>query len=143
MAGVFEQFPYTNFHDLNLDWILQTVKEALNEIGASGEVITNLTNKVNAAGDDIKALQVLSNELKTELQNVANGDYVELYLSSLISWIDNNVQQLVSKIVKYVAFEIDDTGHFIAYIPDTWKFLTFDTIVDTANPNYGHLVLEW
>lgn len=24
---VFENFPYTNFHDLNLDWILNKVKE--------------------------------------------------------------------------------------------------------------------
>ena len=27
--GAFEQFPYTNFHDLNLDWILQTTKNML------------------------------------------------------------------------------------------------------------------
>lgn len=26
--GLFEQFPYTNFHDLNLDWIIQKIKEA-------------------------------------------------------------------------------------------------------------------
>ena len=26
--GLFEQFPYTNYHDLNLDWIIQKVKEA-------------------------------------------------------------------------------------------------------------------
>lgn len=25
--GVFEQFPYTNFHDLNLDWIVSKIKE--------------------------------------------------------------------------------------------------------------------
>ena len=24
--GVFEQFPYSNFHDLNLDWILSEIK---------------------------------------------------------------------------------------------------------------------
>ena len=26
--GVFEQFPYANFHELNLDWVLKKVKEA-------------------------------------------------------------------------------------------------------------------
>ena len=26
--GLFEHFPYTNYHDLNLDWIVQKVKEA-------------------------------------------------------------------------------------------------------------------
>lgn len=29
--GVFEHFPYTNFHDLNLDWILEKMKEVLAE----------------------------------------------------------------------------------------------------------------
>lgn len=27
MAGLFENFPYTNFHRANLDWVLKTVKE--------------------------------------------------------------------------------------------------------------------
>ena len=30
--GLFEQFPYANFHELNLDWILKKIKE-LNEMG--------------------------------------------------------------------------------------------------------------
>lgn len=25
--GLFEQFPYANFHELNLDWILDTLKQ--------------------------------------------------------------------------------------------------------------------
>ena len=36
--GIFEQFPYTNFHDLNLDWILratQSMDKKLNEFVAS------------------------------------------------------------------------------------------------------------
>ena len=30
--GLFENFPYTNFHELNLDWILSTIKKLDNEI---------------------------------------------------------------------------------------------------------------
>lgn len=30
--GIFENFPYTNFHELNLDWILSTIKELDSEI---------------------------------------------------------------------------------------------------------------
>lgn len=36
--GIFEQFPYTNFHDLNLDWILKKILEmdkTLQEVIAS------------------------------------------------------------------------------------------------------------
>lgn len=25
--GFFDQFPYTNFHDLNLDWMIEKIKE--------------------------------------------------------------------------------------------------------------------
>lgn len=25
--GLFDQFPYTNFHDLNLDWMIEKIKE--------------------------------------------------------------------------------------------------------------------
>lgn len=39
--GLFEQFPYTNFHELNLDWLLQKVKQ--------------LDSKVDSFEDDIKA----------------------------------------------------------------------------------------
>ena len=31
---MFENFPYTNFHDLNMDWILQKVKELAAEFVA-------------------------------------------------------------------------------------------------------------
>ena len=30
--GVFEQFPYVNFHELNLDWVLDKIKELQNVI---------------------------------------------------------------------------------------------------------------
>jgi hypothetical protein len=53
--GVFEQFPYTNTHDLNLDWILKTMRECvaqvvefaktLETIPATYETKDNITNK--------------------------------------------------------------------------------------------------
>ena len=30
--GMFDHFPYTNFHELNLDWIISAVKELLIEV---------------------------------------------------------------------------------------------------------------
>ena len=142
-VGVFEQFPYTNFHDLNLDWILQEVKKALEVLGEGSEKIDALTTRVTEAENEIQALKIISESIKDELKSIENGDYVHLYLNSISNWIDSNLQQMVAKIVKFVAFEIDDSGCFIAIIPDTWDFLEFDTITDTTNENYGHLVLEW
>jgi hypothetical protein len=50
---------------------------------------------------------------------------------------------MVSKIVKYVAFGLDETGHFVADIPSSWQFLKFDTDVKIESPTYGHLLLSW
>lgn len=36
---VFENFPYTNFHDLNLDWILNKVKELDEKVNGDFDAI--------------------------------------------------------------------------------------------------------
>lgn len=49
-SGAFgEGFPYTNFHDLNLDWIIKVMKDFFTKYP---EVIETLDNKVNAPLDD-------------------------------------------------------------------------------------------
>ena len=61
--GVFEQFPYTNFHGVNLDWILKMVREHETRITAleSWKVVTDgrldsLENRMDSAESDISAL---------------------------------------------------------------------------------------
>lgn len=39
MFGVYENLPYTNFHEMNLDWIISEIK-ALQEGGAGGTTYT-------------------------------------------------------------------------------------------------------
>ena len=38
--GVFDNFPYTNFHDLNLDWLLQAFKKLQDEWDSFGYEVT-------------------------------------------------------------------------------------------------------
>lgn len=94
-------------------------------------------------GLSIEQLKADVNLIKEELEKVKNGDYVSLYLDSIINWIDKNLQELVARIVKYVSFGLTKDGYFVAYIPPTWEFIQFDTIVDVNSELYGHLVLQW
>lgn len=43
--GAFEQFPYTNFHELNLDWIIEKIKEFKNEIDNIDDNITSIVQE--------------------------------------------------------------------------------------------------
>lgn len=105
---------------------------------------------LNQQGENVNGLITLYNELNTrvtalenEVDDIKNGKYVELYLDSIIAWIDANLQQLVSRIVKFVCFGLSDDGYFTAYIPATWAFLSFDTVATYDDPDYGKLIIKW
>ena len=94
---------------------------------------TNFENTVN------QSLQEMSNTLDA----IKNGEYSEFYDAAIKAYIDQNLQTMVSTIVKYVSFGITKDGYFAAYIPESWDFLSFNTITDETSPLYGHLVLQW
>lgn len=114
------------------------------------ETYNSAVSKFNSLLNSTDGIDAKLQELKTEIQNInkllneiADGNYADLYITQLSNWIDKNLQELVAKIVKFVWFELTDDGHFIAYIPSTWDFITFSTITDYNNPDYGKLALLW
>lgn len=92
---------------------------------------------------DIAQLKTEMEFVQSELEKIKNGGYMSVYIEALAKWIDANLQQMVARIVKYVYFGLTGNGHFAAYIPATWDFLGFDTIMQYDNPMYGHLVMYW
>lgn len=48
--GLFEHFPYTNFHELNLDWLLRMMKELSRRMDAidGGDIATTIANIIQA-----------------------------------------------------------------------------------------------
>lgn len=104
----------------------------------------DMTEYLKQMGITVNQLQEDVKYLKEELEKVKNGDYVSLYLDSIIKWIDENIQELVARIVKYVFFVINDNGHFMACIPYAWDFITFDTGYDDKDEDtFLHLILKW
>ena len=78
----FEQFPYTNFHELNLDWVLNEVKrvsEAVDkwsdEVLAAAKTYTDIKIAAEAERSD-QAILELKQSVETairDFQNVVNG----------------------------------------------------------------------
>jgi len=137
MSGLFENLPYTNFHELNLDWLLKVIKdlaekyEDLNILG----VIADLQAAINGNTRAIERLQA-------RLTALENGEYIENYIPALASWINNNLQELVARIAKFVVFGLTDDGRFYVDIPESWDQVTFSTGYDESKPEeYLHLIL--
>lgn len=55
--GLFEQFPYTNFHGVNLKWILDRMVEFETRLTTAEGKISSLEDRMDTAESDIDALE--------------------------------------------------------------------------------------
>lgn len=96
-------FPYTNFHDLNLDWIIEYVKSTKSEIEDLINQFENLI--VQTTGDSTN--KVMSQNAVTEQLN---------YLSSRINTLNTTVEELTAKLNEDIAnlaeFETETASNF-------------------------------
>ena len=129
-------FPWTDVHNLNIDWVLKVLKQMAEEW-------KELIKQVEGNSADIEEPQKQVADLEKLLEDIKNGDYVDLYLDALQNWIDQNLQNLVANIVKYIWFGLTDDGHFCAHIPKSWDFITFDTNMNYDSDRYGRLLLYY
>lgn len=66
--GVFEHFPYANFHELNISWILDKIKELEDVIGSQ---IVDIVARAGVA-ENAQAIADLSDTVET-VETTANG----------------------------------------------------------------------
>lgn len=96
-------FPYTNFHDLNLDWIIEYVKFAKSEVEDLINQFENII--VQTTGDSTN--KVMSQNAVTEQLN---------YLSSRINTLNTTVEELTAKLNEDIAnlaeFETETASNF-------------------------------
>ena len=103
----------------------------------------DLLTKVVNAGVDYEEVKKELVDIRKEIDEYVNGKLIPEYLKATQDYINNNLIDFVSEIVKYVVFGLSDDGHFVAYIPASWEFIAFDTVVDETSELYGHLLLKW
>jgi len=120
------EFPYTDFHELNLDWIIKNVKE-----------ITREFIELKKQNDNVLSdFEILKN----------NFDELKNYVLS--AFTDDNIRKIIlSYIATMIFVEISDSGYIIYNIPETWSDITFNTteldIKVESQKEYGHLVLSY
>lgn len=120
-SGAFgENFPYSNFHDLNMDWIIKIAKDFLDQY----------TNIQQTIADGLTDLE----EKKTELEGLLDQWY-ETHSSDIANQLASSLQEIRVKLnVALRDFETSadaKTAECLAQIPE--DYTTLANIVATLN----------
>lgn len=124
-------------YQYDLYWLVNQLKQAL----------TNTeTLRLHDIGQDTRldGLDTLTAQLKDATDQLfaklKAGDFTK---DTFLEWVNTNMTDIIHQMVRFVFFGLDDDGHFVAYIPASWDFLHFDTLLDPDKPGYGHLVVYY
>lgn len=124
-------------YQYDLYWLVNQLKQAL----------TNTeTLRLHDIGQDTRldGLDILTAQLKDAtcqlFAKLKAGDFTK---DTFIEWVNTNMTDIIHQMVRFVFFGLDDDGHFVAYIPASWEFLHFDTLLDPDKPGFGHLIVYY
>ena len=131
--GVFDHFPYTNFHELNLTWILEHFKEFIAEL---------------ADLEDWRAQHEQDyQELKKLVDQIEDGVLPDSVYQKLYKWLQDNMYDIIGSMIKFITVAINDNGYIVLRYPQQWHELIFNTtgldINTPLQPEYGHLTISY
>ena len=131
--GLFDHFPYTNVHELNLDWILQ--------------VIIELNARVESMEEWKAQHETEYQELKQFMDWINAGNLPDGCWTKIYNWLQDNAYDIIGDMIKFITVELNDSGYVIVKFPAQWNTLRFNTtgldISTPLQPEYGHLTISY
>lgn len=128
--------PRTDFHELNLDMVVEEVKKL-------DSAVEYLLEKVKEPEQKWQELRDEINELNQTVQDILDGKHDEIFTPRILEAIDEALPEMISRIMQFFIFGLTKDGYFTAMYPDNFENVTFDTIADPESDLYGHLVLQF
>lgn len=83
-----ERFPFTNTHELNLDWIIEVIKKVSDEFPDLIKEVNNKLNKAINTGNPGDVLVNIGND-KSEWHSIAAA-YSEIIIEAVNEWLDEH-----------------------------------------------------
>lgn len=126
--AIFGQWPWTNFHEMNLDWVIKTVKEGIQNVQGVVEdyFAAHVDNTLSVSGDAADAATVGS-RLTT-----VNGSLTSL---------GNRVTTLENTAVHYYNFKKEGMDVNIIPNPLMTDRTTTDALLADISNNYQYVIL--
>lgn len=138
----FEQFPYSNFHDLNLDWILSKVKEWAVQWEELKAVYEQFDHDLSDIYTEINTLKGYINNINSNIDIINNQlELVDMRITdlqaALNAYIDSStlliqdLQDRVATIEEYAVYEMFSpfTGELVP-IPEIITQLSYFHLQD-------------
>lgn len=130
--GVIDKTPLFRF------WCQKVLPLVYDDSLSYYELLCKVVDYLNHVIEDNNAIIDELDELRQELAVVQE-------------WINNyntvEIEKIIAEAIKMVFFGLTDSGYFVAYIPDSWEDITFNTTQydypDPTNVGFGHLVLSY
>lgn len=126
------EFPYTDPNLYNDDWLLKRMKDLLVQLAD----IDTWRQEYEQAYEDFK----------TMVEDIESGNFPQSIRDAFSKWMSENAYSLVGELVKLVFFGITDEGYWVAYIPEGWDDILFNTTgldINIPGTDYGRLVLSF
>lgn len=126
------EFPHTRTYDSDLGWLIKAVKGLL-------ECCDQMNEWKETHEAEYKQLKALYDA-------VMSGNFPPSITQAFTKWMQQNGLDLVGELVKMVFFGITDDGYFVAYIPEYWDDIIFNTTgydINILGYDFGHLTLSF
>ena len=90
---------------------------------------------------DVNALDI--QEIRDYVNEFLTSGFDDALAEKIAKWIDDHLQFIFTHTIRQVYFGLTQDGHFVAYVPDSWSDIVFDTGSDINLSTYGRLILRW
>lgn len=103
-----------------------------------------------------KVVKYINDLIDSDKEIIEDIDALRADMTEVQQWIDKFdyepfLEMIKEEVNKYITagvyFGLTENGHFVAYIPDAWDKITFNTtefdVELPIEPEYGHLVLNY
>ena len=106
------------------------------------ELLEKIACYCELLGVNINDANKLITELASEFEEFKAHGFDDYYKEQVIEWIAANLEYIVEHIIRSVYFGLTLDGHFVAYIPESWNDIIFDTGAVYGQDDYGRLILK-
>lgn len=119
------------------------VKSQEQRILAICEQLHKLACYADYIGDKVNINRKDIDWLMEQFELFKEHGFDEYYLEQVERWIDDHMTFIFENVVKQVYFGLNEQGYFVAYIPEGWSDIVFDTGMQYGTDTYGRLILRW